>query len=106
MISSPQQESEEFDTIFLHHAKKTRQQQARRNKTLSLTLKVNEGSVASSEGLALADDDGGMHGLLQLGLSLLHARQHHVSDGSLIIIIIIISKTTQPKQKLFLSIIC
>lgn len=47
-----------------------------------LTLEVEEVTLSSADGLALADDHGLQHLLSELGLALLDGGQEHVSDGA------------------------
>jgi len=49
----------------------------------SVVLKVDEGAVATTPGLALTDDDSGVHLLAELGLALLAGGEDHVSNTGL-----------------------
>ena len=48
---------------------------------MGLTFEVEEVALSSSDGLLLADDDGGHDLLSELGLTLLDGSEEHVADG-------------------------
>jgi hypothetical protein len=47
-----------------------------------VVLEVEEETFSAAEGLALADNDGGHHLLTELGLTLLHGGEEHITDGT------------------------
>ena len=48
---------------------------------MGLTFEVEEVALSSSDGLLLADDDGGHDLLSELGLTLLDGSEEHVTNG-------------------------